>query len=123
MKPEVLMTRAAAIALLALLAGCATPQEMREGSERRDWTSARAPADVARCIARHAEENTPLAYPQATVREGSANGSLEVQVRHGDHTSFVADVLPSGAGSRVTLYRYRGMISTVNMPAAMAKGC
>lgn len=117
------MRSAAAIALLALMAGCATPQEMRDGSERHEFTSVRPAGDVARCIARIGEEQTPFAYPTATVRDGAVAGSYEVQIRQGDHTSFVADVVPAGSGSRATVYRYRGIITTSGLPAAMAKGC
>lgn len=117
------MKYVAAVAVACLLGGCATPQEMRAESERHEFTSARAPADVARCIARIGEEQTPLAYPTATVREGGTPGSREVQIRQGDHTSFVADVVPVGSGSRATVYRYRGIVTTGSLPAVMAKSC
>lgn len=105
---------------LLLLAGCATPQEMRAESERHEWTSAKAPADLARCIARYGEENTPMLYPTATVRDGGA-GAFEVQLRNGTEILLVADVLPQGSGSRATVYRRYP--HTTNLPAAMAKGC
>jgi hypothetical protein len=110
------------IALLALLAGCATPQELRSDSDRSEFSSRQSAADVAQCIARTAEEQTRLSYPFATVRE--TGGRYEVQVRSYDNVVLmVADVVPSGAGARATIHRAPYVWATSHLPAAMAKGC
>lgn len=102
------------IALL-LLAGCATPGEVRRDGAREEF-SLQLPADKAvTCMAQHAEEYASWAIVQ---RRDS-----EILVRTSEMAIVVAEVYTASPGSRAIVYRNTMAGFFAGLPAAMAKGC
>jgi hypothetical protein len=101
--------------LLALLAGCATPAEIRRDGVREDFALT-LPADKAvTCVRRNAEDYSGAFSVIAHERE--------VIVRGADTTVAVAEIRPSGARSAATIWRKSPTFGISDLPAAMAKGC
>lgn len=92
------------IALIALaLAGCATTAADTRQTEPYRFNSPNPPAKVARCIIDNAEGMSG----NFSGREDppAADGERRVQIRHPDAgVSVVAEILPRGSGSAVTLW-------------------
>lgn len=102
------------IALL-LLAGCATPAEIRRDGVREEF-SLTLPADKAvTCVRRNAEEYSGAFSVSAHDRE--------VIVRGPDTTVAVAEIRANGARSAATIWRKSPTFGISDLPAAMAKGC
>lgn len=117
------MTRLAPLVALALIAGCATPQEVIDQGLRSVHELKSAPAIAAPCLARNAENDRALW--STTVRPLDRPDRLEVILRTSPEvTIVVAHVEPNGIGSRATIWLrstwfYRGD----ELVAAMAKDC
>lgn len=114
------MKRLAVIAVV-VLAGCQTPQDVRSSGERSVHDLKLPPERAAYCMARNIENYRTLYNP--TVRPFGASG-YEVVVRFGgDHTGFVAQLEPNGAGSRATVWTLGYMFDRLGARAAMVGGC
>lgn len=115
------------VGMLCLLAGCAgleTPGGVRADGERSEFTLRMPAAEAARCMARNAEERAPAILTAAGyVREGATAGTFEIHVRNGERLLLVADVLPTGNGSRAVVHRVGYVGTTTTLPADMARGC
>lgn len=105
------MRNAAAIALLAMLAGCYTPGEIRDQGTRHERAVSLPPAEAASCMARHANDYGMGVY--ATV-----NGN-EVVVRGSESAFAVATAAPGKA----TIWLGPNALLLGSLPDAMAKGC
>lgn len=108
--------RAATVALLALLAGCSTPGDVRRDGERAEVRLTLPPATATGCLARNADEfgggySSTIRGNEVIVRLG------------GEMTVAVAEVRPDGAGSIATIWRRALTYPHGALPAAMTKGC
>lgn len=109
------------IALTAALAGCATPQELKQDGARHDYTLKLAPAEAVRCMSRNAEEHAGYVTPR--VRDTGQADVREIVVSGLDSTLAVAEIRAAGNGSRATIWRAAIPAMPFGLPAAMAKGC
>lgn len=121
------MRKTTGILITLLLAGCAgviTPKQLREIGRPYEATSKNAPADVARCLARNAEEYRPWGAGawQANVRDASAPKTFEVLVTQSYANSAIADVTPTADGSHIIIWQHPDILFR-SLSAEMAKGC
>lgn len=92
-----------AVLLLVLLSGCVTTlADVRERGTRHEFTMTKPPAAAAACVARNAENAGDMMWGHVmpTVREGSVPGTVELAAP----VMFIADFVPSGSGSKATVY-------------------
>lgn len=109
------MRRTTAIALLALLAGCATPAEVRRDGVREEFALALPAEKAVTCLRRNAEE-----YSGAFTVTAHEN---EVIVRGADTAVAVAEVRANGARFAATIWRKSLAIGVADLPVAMTRGC
>jgi hypothetical protein len=111
------MKRLMLIAALLALAGCATPNELKQDGPRSEHRLRLQPTEAVKCLARNAEEF--FGGFDAQIREN------EVHVRGGDPRRLVAvaAVSPADQGSAATIWRTQSLLFISGLPAAMAKGC
>lgn len=107
------------LAALVLLAGCATPSELKQDGVRAEYTLRLAALEAARCLARNAEEFLPW----YEARERDMGGTYEVHVRTSGNLVAVAVVRPAINGSSATIWRMAIPTVANSLPDAMAKGC
>jgi hypothetical protein len=116
---------AAAIAL-AYLAGCGamSPAELRAQGNRLDFQSAKAPADMARCLVTFMDEYRPFldARLDPQLLPGNQPGHFELRGGATAAPVIIADISPQGTGSSVTMYEGPYLAFRNTMPL-MAKAC
>ena len=115
------MKTAAAISLAIVLAGCATPAELRRDGVRTDYTLRLPPAQAARCMVRNAEEFWGALH--ATVRDSDTSSVFEVQVRANEQLAAIAEITAKGKGAITTIWNSRIMLFAQGLPDAMVGGC
>lgn len=114
------MNRLTALIAAALVAGCATPSEMKTDGVRAEYTLRLPAPEAARCVTRNAEEFHR--WYEVSPRD-VGGGSYEIHVRTSGNLVAVAAVSPKGTGSHATIWR-TPMPGFANwLPDAMAKGC
>lgn len=122
-------TTVAALAAL-LTVGCAnTPRGMvEEGPPSAEWTSARAAAETAACIARNADEmdfGLGVSYP-SSMRPGVQPGSFEI-IQGGFGRLFFYGIVDSAPpGSKARIWKTRGpflLLGNGSLEEQVRKGC
>jgi hypothetical protein len=92
----------AMVVVAALLAGCATPNEVRQRAPHREFQVSRSPAEVRTCIGPAMDEAIMGFGLTHLVRE---NGDMvSVISRNLETTLAVTDIRPAARGSDVTIH-------------------
>lgn len=117
-----LMLRFALLLFVSCLAAACvmTPAEIQQSGPPTEFDGVQVPSKAAACMGRNAEAY--LGGLSAQWRESTAPGSYEVLVRSSEHLHAVAEVTPSGAGSRIRIWLTPYFMRR-ELPAAMAQGC
>lgn len=113
-----------AIALLLTMGGCATaPHEVWSTGTHTSFGSAKTPRQVARCIARNAENGSGYLIAQERIED---DGSAEVIVRSTIElvtTMAVAKIQPAANGSTVELAISTDAIRPGKLRERLVQGC
>jgi hypothetical protein len=94
------------LALAMLLAGCATPSDMRSAPPSAEYRSDRPSKDVAICIADRWESSGGLgATVPIKMRPTSTGYTVSVRNDAWGHTAMMVDVDDNGPGARTTYFK------------------
>jgi hypothetical protein len=94
------------VMIVLMLAGCATPADLREAGPPIEWKSAKPADETAGCIASNADEFRSLGFAvgSASVRP-LGKGAFDVHYHMGgEDLIFTARVEPGPIGSTVRLW-------------------
>lgn len=108
----------------ATLTGCAlTPIELREQGNRTAFQRPTTSIETATCLARVIDEYRPFLDTRfaSEMRPTPRPGEYEVRMAINAGATILAEVVPSGSGSRVTIWKAAHFVWPLD--EAMAKGC
>lgn len=113
----------ASVAATAVLAGCATPSDVRSTAPALQINSDRPARNVAGCIADRLEAQYKTGISSRPTSGGYTVWKEDDAGILGKITGMVFDVVESGSGSKVSLYTKGLLQSAADSAVYVAKSC